>query len=402
MKTTMKRVLSAAMAALTASCALSLSSCGKKSDWPVDEATGLTELYIGGIGPTSGAYANYGTSVMNGAKLAVTEINNAGGVNGFKFVLNFQDSAGDPTSAKNAYGKQIDEGMKVSLGATLSGETASVVTEAKADGILVLTPSASAKSAIEGNDSAFRICFNDPGQGTLAAKYIAEYKLGTKIALFYDSGTDYSTGIIENFKAACAQNGLTIVGEPQTFTESTSTDFSTQINAIEASGADLVFMPIYASEAASFLTQAREAGKLKNTACFGCDGLDGILQKIGESKIANAEGVFMLTPFAADDTAADVVSFVAAYKAAYNTVPDQFAADGYDAVYAVKAAIEQAALTSSDTSDFNTRIVAAMTKIKVDGVTGDMTWTADGETTKDAKILVVKDGVAVDYLSTRK
>lgn len=399
MKHITKRILTIALASVTALSALSLSSCGKE-EWVVNEETGLTQLLIGGIGPTSGAYANYGISVQNGAQLAVHEINAAGGVNGFELVLDFQDSQGDPTSAKNAYGKQMDDGMKVSLGGVLSGENASIVTEAKADGILVLTPSASAKASIEGNDAAFRICFNDPGQGTLAAKYIAQYKLGEKIALFYDSGTDYSTGIVETFKAAAAENGLTIVGDPQTFTESTNTDFSTQINAIEASGADLVFMPIYAQEAASFLTQAREAGKLTDIVCFGCDGLDGILQKIGESKVQNAEGVFMLTPFAADDTAEDVAKFVASYKTAYNATPDQFAADGYDAVYTIKAAIEKAALSSTDTADFNSRIVAAMTQITVDGVTGTMSWTADGETTKDAKILVVKNGVAVDYVAT--
>lgn len=396
MKNTVKRIFSAAMAALTAAATLSLASCGTQ-DWVVDEATGLTQLRIGGVGPTSGAYATYGISVKNGAQLAVDEINAAGGVNGFQFILDFQDSQGDPTSAKNAYGKQMDDGMKISLGGTLSGETASIVTEAKEDGILVLTPSATAKSAIEGNDAAFRVCFNDPGQGTLAAKYIAQYKLGTKIALFYDSATDYSTGIVENFKEACAEYGLTIVGDPQTFTESTSTDFSTQINAIDATDADLVFMPIYAQEAASFLTQARESGKLKNMRFFGCDGMDGIIQKIGESKIANAEGLFMLTPFAADDTAEDVVRFVANYKAAFNATPDQFAADAYDAIYAIKAAIEQANLSGEDTADFNSRIVAAMTQIKIDGVTGDMSWTADGETTKDAKVLIIKNGVAVDY-----
>lgn len=393
-----KRIFSTILAVLTAASALMFSACGK-TEWVVDDTTGLTHLEIGGIGPLSGAYADYGNAVMNGAKLAVEEINAAGGVNGFQFVLDFQDSQGDPTSAKNAYGKLIDDGMKVSLGGVLSGETATVVAEAREDGILVLTPSASAKASIEGSDNAFRICFNDPGQGTLAAKYIAMYGLGEKIALFYDSGTDYSTGIVENFRAACAENGLTIVGDPQTFTESTSTDFSAQINAIEASGADLIFMPIYAPEASAFLTQARGSGKLTGVTVFGCDGLDGVLQQIGEANVANAEGVFMLTPFAADDTEANVASFVAAYKAAYNAVPNQFAADGYDAVYTIKAAIEKAALSAEDTADFNSRIVAAMYSIEVDGVTGTMTWTADGETTKDAKILVVQDGVAVDYRS---
>ncbi len=395
-----KKLLSVLLAAVMVVSACLMTSCGKE-EWPVDEATGLTELLIGGIGPLSGAYANYGTSVYNGAKIAVDEINAAGGVNGFKLVLSFQDSEADPTSAKNAYGKLMDNGMKVSLGGVLSGETASVVAEAKSDGILVLTPSGSAKSAIEGSDTAFRICFNDPDQGKLAARYISDNGIGKKVALFYDSGTDYSSGIISTFTEAAKDCGFEIVGTPQTFTEATNTDFSTQINAIVESGADVVFMPIYAQEAAAFLTQAREAGKLKDVACFGCDGLDGVISKIGEDKVANAEGVFMLTPFAADSVEPKVVSFVAAYQAAFNAVPDQFAADGYDAIYTVAAAVAQAEIKPDSVDNFNSRLVAAMTQITVEGVTGTMTWTADGETNKAANALIIKNGVAVDYLSNR-
>lgn len=353
----------------------------------------LQELLIGGIGPLTGDYANYGTGVYNGAQLAVDEINAAGGVNGFSFTLQFEDSQGDPDSAVAAYGKLMDSGMAVSLGGTFSGETQSIVAAAKEDGILVLTPSASAKAAIEGNDCAFRVCFNDPQQGTASADYIADNKLATKVAVFYQSDIDYSAGLYDTFKTECAARSIDIA-EVQTFTQTTNTDFSTQIAAIKASGAQLVFLPIYAAEASTFLTQA--SGKLENIPYFGCDGLDGILNKVSDPSLA--EGVMMLTPFAADSTDPKVQAFVTAYKAAYNATPDQFAADGYDAVYAIKAAIEQAGVTSGNKDDtFNAKMVAAMTQITVEGVTGTMTWTADGETNKAAQAMIIKDGTAVMY-----
>ncbi len=390
MKKMIKKVLCVAMAATMA---LSFSACTQKSDWPIDSETGLTNLTIGGIGPLTGDHANYGISVRNGAELAVKEINEAGGVNGFRFVLNFQDSAGDPKSAQSAYGKLMDDGMKVSLGAVLSGETATVVAAAQADKLLVLTPSGSAKNAIEGNDCAFRICFNDPAQGTASADYIAQFQLTKKVAVFYQNDTDYSKGLFDTFKAEAAAKGLEIVAE-QSFSASARTDFSTQIQAIANSDAELIFIPIYAAEAATFLTQS--VGKFSDKMIFfGCDGLDGILEKIDNK--ANAENVMMLTPFAADSKAENVQKFVSAYKAAYNETPDQFAADGYDAIYTIAEALKNAQLKNSDVNDFNSRIVAAMTKIRVEGVTGTMTWTADGEANKNAMAMIIHDGVAVAY-----
>ncbi len=352
---------------------------------------GEKTLIIGGIGPLTGNNANYGNSVRNGAQIAVDEINAAGGVNGFQFVLDFQDSQGDPDAAVAAYGKLMDNGMEVSLGGTLSGETQSIVAASQQDGILVLTPTASSEASISGGDNAFRVCFNDPGQGTASATYIADNNLATKVAVFYASDNDYSVGLYETFKEEAANRGIEIV-EEQTFTTSTSTDFSTQINAIKASGADLVFLPIYAAEAATFLTQAN--GKLDGMTFFGCDGLDGILTKVSDTSYV--EGVLMLTPFAANDPAENVQSFVSQYEEQHNTTPDQFAADGYDAIYAIKAALEQTGITEVDDT-FNEKMIAAMTEITVDGVTGSMTWTSDGEANKQAKVMIIRDGVAEIY-----
>lgn len=387
-----RKITSIALACLmVALSAVALMSCNGQNEWPVDAETGLTELYIGGIGPLTGDYANYGVSVKQGAELAAAEINAKGGVNGFKLVVNYEDSQGAPDSAVSAYGKQMDEGMKVSLGAVLSGETASVVAAAKDDGIMLLTPSASSVAAIDGNDAAFRVCFSDPEQGYAAAQYVKDYNLGTKVAVFYASDNDYCVGLYESFDSKKADYGFEIV-QVQTFDDSTKTDFSTQIDAIAKSGAELVFAPIYAAEAAQFLTQAE--GKL-NIPVFGCDGFDGLLTKISDASDAN--GVLMLTPFTADSPEENVQSFVAAYTAKYNAIPDQFAADGYDAVYAIKAALENAGLKSDDVENFNERMITAMKEISVVGTTGAMSWEDDGNVAKAAKLMTFADGKVVAY-----
>jgi len=354
----------------------------------IPSAFAADNIKIGGIGPLTGSYANYGISVNQGAQLAVEEVNAAGGINGKQVELSFQDSQGDPESAVNAYGKLMDWGMELSLGGTFSGETASIVAAAKFDDIMLLTPSGSADAAIDGNDKAFRICFYDSYQGAAAADYIVNNAMSDSVGVFYESDYDYSVGLYNSFKSQCEVNGLKIV-ETQTFTTGTNTDFSTQIDALVNSGAKIVFMPIYAEEASTFLTQAK--GKFASDVYFfGADGLDGILGKV-EQDPTIANNVLMLTPFAADSQEPNVQAFVKAYEAKYGTTPDQFAADGYDAVYVYKAAVEKAGTTSGEA------LAKVMQELEVNGVTGTMTWGADGNTTKNASAILYYDGVGTLY-----
>jgi len=330
---------------LAAVMALSLVACGSKSDnGGSGDASGTETIKLGGVGPLTGGYANYGLSVQHGAELAVKEINAAGGVNGKQLEVNFQDSQGDPESAVAAYGKLMDWGMNVCLGGVLSGETASVVAAAKADDMFIMETTGSADKCIDGNDNLYNA-----------------------------------------FVAECQNTGVTIK-ETQTFTTATSTDFSTQVNALASSGVKVVFIPIYAEEASTFLTQAK--GKFADDVYFfGADGLDGILGKVSQD-VTIADNVLMMTPFAADSADPKVQAFVKAYQDAYNATPDQFAADAYDAVYAVKAAVE-AANGSTSGAD----LAAVMPTITVEGVTGTMTWSADGNTNKAASAILYKNGV---------
>ena len=274
--------------------------------------------------------------------------------------------------------------MQVSLGGVLSGETASIVAAAREDNIMLITPSGSADKCIDGNSRAFRVCFYDSFQGAAAAQYIKNNNMVDTVGILYQSDIDYSVGLYNAFVEECGKSGITIA-ETQTFTDATKTDFSTQINALVNSGVKLVFIPFYAEEASTFLTQAR--GKFADDVYFfGADGLDGILGKV-EQDPTIANNVLMLTPFAADDPAENVQAFVKAYQAAYNATPDQFAADAYDAVYVIKAAVEKAGTTDGDA------MAAAMASLEVAGVTGTMTWNADGNTNKNASAILYYDGV---------
>ncbi len=378
----MKKFLCMMMAVLMV---LAMAACGgEPANNGGNDTPDATTVKIGGIGPLTGAYANYGLSEKNGAELAVKEINEAGGIAGKQIELSYQDSQGESESAVNAYGKLMDWGMEVSLGCVLSGENASVVAAARDDDVLLITPSGSADKCIDGNDKAFRVCFYDSYQGAAAAQYIKDNNMVDTVGILYQSDNDYSVGLYNAFVAKCGELGITIA-ETQTFTSSTNTDFSTQVSALVSSGVKLVFIPLYAEEASTFLTQAH--GKFADDVYFfGADGLDGILGKV-EQDTSLANNVLMLTPFAADNPAENVQSFVKKYQEAYGATPDQFAADAYDAIYAIKAAVEKAGSTSG------AALASALTSLTVEGVTGTMTWAADGNTNKPASAILYYDGV---------
>ena len=378
----MKQFLCMMMAVLMV---LAMAACGgEPANNGGNDTPDATTVKIGGIGPLTGAYANYGLSEKNGAELAVKEINEAGGIAGKQIELSYQDSQGESESAVNAYGKLMDWGMEVSLGCVLSGENASVVAAARDDDVLLITPSGSADKCIDGNDKAFRVCFYDSYQGAAAAQYIKDNNMVDTVGILYQSDNDYSVGLYNAFVAKCGELGITIA-ETQTFTSSTNTDFSTQVSALVSSGVKLVFIPLYAEEASTFLTQAH--GKFADDVYFfGADGLDGILGKV-EQDTSLANNVLMLTPFAADNPAENVQSFVKKYQEAYGATPDQFAADAYDAIYVIKAAVEKAGSTSG------AALASALTSLTVEGVTGTMTWAADGNTNKPASAILYYDGV---------
>ena len=342
---------------------------------------------IGVTGPLTGAAAAYGNAVVNGAMLAADEINAAGGVNGYTFEVNGQDDENDTEKAINAYNTLKDWGMQILVGTTTSKPCIAVAAETANDNMFQITPSGSAVECVA-NDNVVRVCFADPDQGTASAKYIGEHKLATKVAIIYDSSTEYSSGLREAFVNEAANQGIEIVAD-EAFTADTNTDFSVQLDKAKDAGAELVFLPIYYQEASIILKQASD--KEFAPIFFGCDGMDGILSVENFDK-SLAEGLMLLTPFSTTEETSK--AFTDAYVAAYGIEPNQFAADSYDAVYAVKAAIEQSGVTPDmSVSDICEGLKTAMTEIKIDGLTGsDMTWNAAGEPNKAPKAVMIENG----------
>ena len=259
------------------------------------------------------------------------------------------------------------------------------------DRTFMLTPSASSTDVIDGKDNVFQVCFTDPNQGSSSADYMAENMPDAKIAIIYRNDDAYSQGIHDTFVTEAAAKGLNVVYEG-TFTKDTATDFSVQLTGAQSAGADLVFLPIYYQPASVILNQANAMGYAPTF--FGVDGMDGILTMEGFDT-SLAEGVMLLTPFSA--TLEENQSFVQAYQDEFGDTPNQFAADAYDAVYILKAALEAAECTPDMSSaDICEALIPVMPTLSYDGLTGKgMTWDASGAVSKDPTAFVIENGTYV-------
>lgn len=356
-----------------------------------ETTSGSTEgtIKIGGIGPLTGSNAVYGLATKQGAEVAIQEINALGGL---QFSLNFQDDEGDSEKAVNAYGKLKDDGAQIIYGCTTTVPCVAVAAETNSERYFQMTPSASSTDVTEGRDNVFQVCFTDPNQGITAANYIKDNNLGTKIAVIYNNGDAYSTGIYNAFQATAKEIGLDIV-TVQTFPDDTNTDFNVQLSAAKNAGADLVFMPIYYTPASLILNQAKSMGY--EPTFFGCDGMDGILDLEGFDT-SLAEGLMLMTPFNAWGEDERTVNFVSEYQEAYGGIPNQFAADGYDCMYAIYEACQAAGITADmSAQDICEALIAQFTSadFSVDGLTGTgMTWSANGEVSKAPVVVKVEGG----------
>lgn len=376
----MKKVLSLL---LVAAMAVSMTACGGSAEGTSAKkgADNGDTFVIGGLGPLTGGAASYGLSVKQGAEIAIKEINEAGGVKvgdaTYTLELNFADDEASEDKAVTAYNSLMDEGMNALLGCVTSGACLAVIDQSYADGILQITPSGSAQGCTE-YDNGFRLCFTDPLQGVTLADYIVDEMGLSKIAVIYNNADEYSTGVMEAFVEEAESKGAKIVANESFVTD--DVDFKTQLTSVKATDAEVLFIPAYYQDVAYITQQAKDLGVA--LPFVGSDGWDGVLGTVTDP--TTVEGAVFLSPFLATDPA--VADFVSAYKEAYKATPDQFAADGYDTVYVIKAAMEQAGSIESEA------LIAAMTEIQVAGLTGDVKFTADGEPEKGAKFVVIQDG----------
>ena len=381
----MKKIIALALAL-----ALALTVCSAFAEETVT-------LKIAHIGPTTGAAALYGLATQHGAEIAVDEINAQGGK--YKIELICEDDEHNVEKVINAYNAALDAGAQMILGTTTSKPCEAAGALGYTERVFFLTPSASSTAVIgltdgseeDANDNVFQVCFTDPNQGSASAQYIADHKLGTKIAVIYNNADVYSIGIRETFVAKAAELGLEIVSE-ETFTDET-TDFTVQVGKAQEAGADIVFLPIYYTPASLILKTA--ADKNYKPIFFGVDGMDGILSVEGFDT-SLAEGVMLLTPFVA--TAEDDLTknFVAKYQEKFNEIPIQFAADAYDGIYILVAAADKAGITSDmSAEEACDLLIAAMKEIEVTGLTGTMTWDETGAVTKTPMAATIVNGVYV-------
>ncbi|WP_199674772.1 ABC transporter substrate-binding protein [Pyramidobacter sp. CG50-2] len=353
-------------------------------------AFGADAFKLGGTAPLTGGAAIYGNAAKNGAQIAVDEINAAGGI---RFELNYEDDTHDAEKAVNAYNALKDWDMQLSLGSVTSKPCEATAAENFADRIFALTPSASAVAVTAGKDNVFQMCFVDPNQGSASAQYIAGKALARKVAVIWKNDDVYSKGIHDTFATKAAEAGLEVVSDT-TFADGNDTDFSVQLADAQKSGAELVFLPMYYQHASLILAQAAAMNFAPKW--FGVDGMDGILTMEGFNKDL-AEGVMLLTPFNADSTDERTAAFVAEYRKRFGEVPNQFAADAYDCVYAYKQALENAkAAPDMNAEKLCELMIGQFTTMTFNGLTGgNMTWKANGEISKDPKGMIIRNGAYV-------
>lgn len=367
-----------------------------------EDCTGVSSKYteknttykIGVSGPLTGGAAPYGVAVKNSAQMAVDEINAAGGLNGVKFELVVMDDKHDATLIPTNYAALYEGGMQVSLGTVTTAPGLEFKTLSKEDNVFFLTPSASGDKIPE-FDNGYQMCFADGNQGKVAADFVNDNYSGKTIGVFFKSDDPYSKGIYDQFKANI---DASVTVTETSFTESTKTDFSSQIDTLK--NCEFIFMPIYSEPASLFMTQAKDI-LLADAVYFGCDGFDGIdhLEGFEISKIP--QKVTMLSHFNSKATEGKAKEFIDKYVDKYGIdTLNQFGASAYDCVYAIYGAMK-AAIDSGKEIPVTISASALCDILKeqfnggytfADGATGqNIKWAANGYVEKGAIQYVIKD-----------
>lgn len=368
-------------------CAFTLCACGSKpeDEQPQGNAVAAKAVKIGGSGPLTGSAAEYGIAVKAGAEIAVDEINAKGGL---QIELNLLDDEADGEKAANCYAQLTDWGMQASMLTVTTGSALAVTDQYAEDGIFAMTPSGSAVDIIV-PDHSYRMCFADPEQGTAAANYIVEKGLGNKVAIFYQKDDAYSSGIYDTFVAQAQADGIEVV-YTYAFTDSNSTDFP--VAEAQNNGADVIFLPLYYGNDTKIIMACEQIGY--TPVFFGVDGFDGAINQEGVD-VNVFEGVYYLAPFAyaEDDSPAGV--FTKKFKEKTGFMPNQFAADGYDVVYAIYDAMVAGGVTGEMTPKEIGDILLAQFNggFTYSGLTGtDMTWDEGGAVVKKPQVYQIKAG----------
>ncbi len=357
-------------------------AAGEEAPAEAEAPTG-DSILIGGLAPLTGAVAVYGTTTTNGANLAFEEINANGGILGGKKVeYRVEDEKGEDAEAVNAYNRLSSSGIVALLGDVTSKPTIAVAGVANGEGMPMVTATATADAVTKVGDNVFRVCFIDPFQGVTMARF-AYNNLGAKTAaVVYNTSDDYSDGIAKAFSAEAEKLGLTVVAYEGYGND--DIDFKTQLTNIAKDQPDVLMVPDYYSKAALIATQAKEVG-LTST-LLGADGWDGVIQTVDAGSIDVLEGSYFCNHYSVMDQSEKVQNFIKSYTEKYGEAPSAFAALGYDAAYIIANAIEAAGSTDK------AAILEAIANTNYEGVTGTMTFDADGNPIKSVSIIKIVNG----------
>jgi branched-chain amino acid transport system substrate-binding protein len=340
------------------------------------------EILVGEFSSLTGSTATFGQSTHNGITLAFDEINAAGGVLGKKLKVLVEDDQSKPEEAATAVQKLISANRVVAvLGEVASSRTLAAAPIAQSNKVPLISPSSTNPKVTEVGDYIFRVCFIDPFQGAVMAKFAANTLKLKKVAILYDVRNDYSVGLRNFFSETYKGLGGQIIGE-QVFSEGDS-DFRAQLTQLKSLSPEAIYVPGYYTEAGTISRQARELGI--TVPLMGGDGWDSPkLTEIGGKSI---EGSYLSNHYSVDDPSPAIQKFVGDYKARFGATPDALAALGYDAAKVLADAFKRAGTTDGP----KVRDAIAATKGFV-GVTGSITIDEKRNAVKPAVVLKVVDG----------
>jgi branched-chain amino acid transport system substrate-binding protein len=389
------------LAATTAAVALLGAGCEKKSTAPAPPsapapatapapaAPSGDTILIGEVFSLTGDKATFGISSRNGIEMAVKEANAAGGVKGKKLETRVYDDQGKPEEAANAVTRLVNQDqVTLILGEVASTNSIAMGMVAQPAKVPMISPTSTNPKVTEIGDYVFRVCFIDPFQGFVMAKFARDNLKLHKVAVLRDLKSDYSTGLTDVFTRKFTEMGGKIVAV-ETYNQGDS-DFRGQLTAIKRANPDGIYVPGYYNEVGVIAKQARELGL--NVPLMGGDGWDS--EKLFELGGTAVEGHYFSNHYSADDPSPRVQKFVADYKAAYGGVPDSLATVAYDAAGVAIAAMKRA----PDLSRTSIRDAIAQTK-DYPGVAGNVTLDEHRNAVKPAVVLRVAKG-KFDYVTT--
>lgn len=363
---------------------LVFTGCGSNDTGNTDSSSAEASetVRLGNSAPLTGAQSVYGITTNNGIKLAIEEINEAGGIDGKKVEWFEHDDKGEITDAVTNYNMLMEENVDAIFGGVPSKPALAMAESAANDEVVYITPTGTQSNITEGKDNVFRTCFTDPFQGEVLANFADDKLAAKKVAVLRNQSSDFSMGVSDVFVEKAKEAGMEVVAD-ESYGDN-DTDFKAQLTNIKGENPDVLLIPDYYEKVALIVPQVRQAGI--GATLLGADGWDTVLSVLDSSNFDAIEGSYFSNQFTLENPDERVQKFIADYKEKYGENPSTFAAEGYDTVYLYKQAVDEAGSTNWED------VVAALKDIKFEGITGSFSYDENNNPVKTAKMIEIKDG----------